>query len=183
MKHFKSIDVRLKNQKTVTIRVASTLDAVNLLKTIKSYVGESPYIPKLQEEFRLTLEEAKKWIRSLDEQANSLLLVAVYENEIIANVDLTGNQRKVMKHTAVIGMGMAKEWQNVGLGTALLFAIIEWAKKNPILELIWLQVYRDNQLGRNLYDKMGFIQNGIIKGFFKQDGQYFDNLTMSMKVG
>jgi ribosomal protein S18 acetylase RimI-like enzyme len=71
---------------------------------------------------------------------------------------------------------------NTGLGTALLTAIIDWAKVNPILEIIWLQVYTENALGVSLYKKMGFIENGIIKDFFKQDGKYFDNLTMNMKV-
>jgi len=71
---------------------------------------------------------------------------------------------------------------NTGLGTALLTAIIDWAKVNPILEIIWLQVYTENALGVSLYKKMGFIENGIIKDFFKQDGKYFDNLTMTMKV-
>jgi len=29
---------------------------------------------------------------------------------------------------------------------------------------------------------MGFVENGIIKGFFKQDNKYLDNLTMSLVV-
>ncbi|KAA5532943.1 GNAT family N-acetyltransferase [Paenimyroides baculatum] len=87
-----------------------------------------------------------------------------------------------MEHTAVIGMGMLQEWQNIGLGTALLSAIIEWAKSNPILELIWLQVYTENESGLNLYLKMGFVENGVIKNFFKQDNKYFHNLTMTLMV-
>ena len=87
-----------------------------------------------------------------------------------------------MEHTAVIGMGMLKEWKNTGLGTALLKFGIEWAKENTILELLWLQVYTDNELGLGLYRKMGFEENGIMRNFFKQDGEYFDNLTMTMNV-
>jgi ribosomal protein S18 acetylase RimI-like enzyme len=59
---------------------------------------------------------------------------------------------------------------------------IEWAKENPILELLWLQVYTENILGLNLYKKMEFIENGIIKNYFKQNGKYYDNLTMSLSV-
>ena len=108
--------------------------------------------------------------------------MAEYENQIIGNIDLTGSQRKIMEHTAVIGMGMFKDWRNSGLGTELLFATIDWAKQNQILELIWLQVYTENKLGLHLYRKMGFEENGIIKNYFKRDNQYFDNLTMSMVV-
>ncbi len=87
-----------------------------------------------------------------------------------------------MEHTAVIGMGMLKEWRNTGLGTALLKLAIEWAKENPILELLWLQVYSDNELGLGLYRKMGFEKNGILKNFFKREEKYFDNLTMTLSV-
>jgi RimJ/RimL family protein N-acetyltransferase len=109
-------------------------------------------------------------------------LVAEYDNEIIGNIDLTGNRRKVMEHTAVVGMGMLKEWRGTGLGTFLLQMTIEWAKEHPVLELIWLQVYTENKLGVHLYRKMGFEENGIIKNFFKHHLGYFDNLTMTMRV-
>lgn len=87
-----------------------------------------------------------------------------------------------MEHTALIGMGITKEYRNIGLGTALLSECVDWAKQNPILELIWLQVYTDNKLGVSLYKKMGFSENGLIKNFFKHKGNYYDNLTMNMKV-
>ena len=157
-------------------------DAERLLNCIKTYVPQSAYIPKLEQEIKLTIEQEKEWINSFLTNENSLLLVAEYNDEIIGNIDLTGSRRKIMEHTAVIGMGMLKEWKNTGLGTALLKFGIEWAKENTILELLWLQVYTDNELGLGLYRKMGFEENGIMRNFFKQDGEYFDNLTMTMNV-
>lgn len=174
--------VELKNSKLVTIRQAKIDDAEKLLACIKTYIPQSNYIPKLEQEIKLTIEQEKEWINSFLRNEKSLLLVAEYENEIIGNIDLTGNQRKVMEHTAVIGMGMLIEWRNSGLGTSLLKATIDWAKQNPILELVWLQVYTENKLGINLYRKMGFEENGIIKNFFKHEDKYFDNLTMTMNV-
>jgi len=179
---FEPKQITLKNKKTVVIRQAGLSDAENLLNCIKTYIPTSNYIPKLESEIKLTVDQEKEWINSFLIYDNSLLLVAEYEGKIIGNIDLTGSRRKIMEHTAVIGMGMLQEWQNIGLGTALLSAIIEWAKNNPILELIWLQVYTENESGLNLYKKMGFTENGIIKNFFKQDDKYFHNLTMTLTV-
>jgi len=179
---FEPKQITLKNEKTVLIRQAALSDAENLLNCIKTYIPTSNYIPKLESEIKLTVDQEKEWINSFLIYDNSLLLVAEYEGEIIGNIDLTGNRRKIMEHTAVIGMGMLQEWQNIGLGTALLSAIIEWAKNNPILELIWLQVYTENESGLNLYRKMGFVENGIIKNFFKKDNNYFHNLTMTLSL-
>jgi len=179
---FKPKQITLKNKKTVVIRQAEVYDAESLLNCIKTYIPTSNYIPKLESEIKLTIDQEKEWINSFILNDNSLLLVAEYEGKVIGNIDLTGNRRKIMEHTAVIGMGLLQEWQHIGLGTAILSAIIEWAKNNPILELIWLQVYTENEAGLNLYRKMGFTENGIIQNFFKQDNKYFHNLTMSLTV-
>lgn len=174
--------VKLKNEKTVLIRQAETGDAEKLLHCIKTYIPQSAYIPKLQQEIKLTVEQEKEWIASFLSSSNSILLIAEYEKEIIGNIDLTGSRRKVMEHTAVIGMGMLEEWRNTGLGTALLSAVVEWARQNPLLEIIWLQVYTENKTALNLYKKTGFEERGILKNFFKHNNTYFDNLTMSMNV-
>ena len=179
---FEPKKVELKNGKIVLIRQATILDAERLLNCIKQYVPQSDYIPKYGHEITLTLRQEEDWINSFIINDNSLLLVVEFDNQIIGNIDLTGSRREIMEHTAVIGMGMLGEWQNVGLGTMLLSLTVDWAKQNPILELIWLQVYTANVSGMGLYHKMGFQENGVIKNFFKQDGSYFDNLTMSMSV-
>lgn len=179
---FESFDIRLKNGKVVTIRQAKINDAEKLLALIKKYIPQSDFIPKLDGEVMLTIEQEKEWINSFLIQENSLLLIAEFEGDIIGNIDLTGSRRKVREHTAVIGMGILKEWRNIGLGTELLKTVIEWSKINPILEMIWLQVYTENKLGLALYRNMGFVESGVIKNFFKHGDKYFDNLTMIMSV-
>lgn len=182
MLKFTPKEVCLKNGKTVLIRQAELIDADDLLQCVKNYIPTSNYVPKLEHEIKLSVAQEVEWIHSFLKNENSLLLVAEYESQIIGNIDLAGSQRKIMEHTAVIGMGMLEKFRNSGLGTFLLSAVIDWAQQNSILEIIWLQVYTENKVGLNLYRKLGFVENGIIKNFFKKDNQYFDNLTMSMNV-
>ena len=179
---FTPINVTLKNGHTVTVRSATVADAAQLLQTVKEYVKDSTYIPKIADEIKITIQQEEDWLESFILKENSILIVATFNDNIIGNLDITGNSRIIMQHTAVIGMGMLSEWRNSGLGTALLQYSIHWAKANPLLELLWLQVYTENKLALNLYRKMGFVENGIIKDYFKQDGRYYDNLTMSLPV-
>lgn len=174
--------VQLKNDRIVTIRKARLSDASQLLEAIRTYIPQSEFIPKLENEITLSLEQKESWIDSFIQSNNSLLLVAEFEGKIIGNIDLTGSRRQVMQHTAVIGMGMIESWRGIGLGTALMEQMIHWAKENPILELIWLQVYTANSSAIQLYKNMGFIENGVLPHFFKNDQVYYDNLTMSLKV-
>jgi RimJ/RimL family protein N-acetyltransferase len=87
-----------------------------------------------------------------------------------------------MRHTGVIGMGIVSAWRNTGLGTALMTAVIDWARQHPVLELLWLQVYADNAAGRALYQKMGFAETGLIRDFCKHGDRYHDMITMSLDL-
>ena len=104
MQKFKRQILTLKNQKTVIIRQAEIDDAEKLLNCIKTYVPQSEYIPKLEQEIILTIEQEKEWINYFLTNENSLLLIAEFDNEIVGNIDLTGNRRKIMEHTAVISI-------------------------------------------------------------------------------
>lgn len=179
---FKTREVVLKNNIPVVIRQAVLSDAEGILNAINKYIPESEYIPLKKNELSQSIEEKEEWIKGFLDYENSLLLVAEYNDEIIGNIDLTGSRREIMSHTALIGMGLLTEWRSCGLGTNFLSLLIEWAKSNTVLELLWLQVYTENREGFSLYKKMGFIENGIIRNFFKQDDRYFHNLTMSLDV-
>jgi ribosomal protein S18 acetylase RimI-like enzyme len=111
--------------------------------------------------------------RYLDEP-NSILLVAEHNGELVGSLDLTGNQRRKLYHTGMIGMGIHNEWQNNGIGTLLLSNCIKWAKENSPLTIVWLEVYSTNTSGRKLYEKTGFQNCGEIKNFFKNA----DKITM-----
>jgi RimJ/RimL family protein N-acetyltransferase len=175
-------NIHLKNGKSVLIRIAETSDAPRLLNLIKNYLDDSPYIPKSTSEFHLTLLQEETWIQSFLDAPNSLLLVAEYEDQLIGNIDLTGNKRQIMQHNALVGMGMLLEWRNHGLGTVLMQTAIDWAKTNPLLENLQLEVYAENLAGIKLYEKMGFKQCGIIPNLFKENGHYCDSIMMTLSL-
>lgn len=176
------IHIEITNGKSVHIRTATPSDAESLNNTVREYLADSDYIPKLASEFTASVEDTRRWITSFIDADNSTLLVAEYDGKIIGNIDLTGSTRVIMRHTAVIGMGMLKQWRGKGLGTALMKAAIAWAESHEIIETLWLQVYHDNVAGTKLYTKMGFEKTGLIKDFFKHEGKYHDVITMSRKV-
>lgn len=134
MKKFDSIYRVLKDGRTVLIREGQPADAAALLTTIRAYLHDSDYIPLRPDEFQLTEEDERAWIASFAARDNSLLLVAAHEGQLIGNIDLTESPRQATAHTAVIGMGMLKEWRGSGLGTEFLHATVGWARKNPVLE-------------------------------------------------
>lgn len=180
---FPTIETTLKNGKTVTIREARIEDAAELIEVVKKYIDESEFIPYTKGEFDPSLEEEKKWIQSFIDNDNSLLLVAEHDGSIIGNINFTGLQQKIMYHATHLGMGMLSEWTGQGVGSLLLGNAIQWAKNNSPIEMIYLEVYANNDAGLALYRKYGFEVSGKRQGLFKvSNTTYIDELIMTLKI-
>lgn len=179
---FSPQNVVLKDGREILLRHVAVSDAARVIEFVHGFVYTEEYVPLSEGEFNPTMEEEEKLLSAYVERSNSLFLVAEFEGKIVGNINLDGNYRKILRHTAVFGMGMLKEWQSCGLGTAILSAAINWAKANAELELLFLQVYAENEAGLALYRKMGFVENGRIPKFFKQNGRYHDEISMHLFV-
>lgn len=173
----------LKNGITVLIREAQEEDAQALQEMVRTYIGQARYLLTTPSEFNLTVQQEAQWIRSFLMPENSLLLLAEHNGQLIGNIDLTGGQRNRVKHTSLIGIGMLEDWQQVGLGRVLLECAINWARQNPVVELLWLQCIAANAPALALYRKTGFEECGRQPAFFKLDETtYEDNVIMSLRV-
>ena len=166
----------------IIIREAAIEDSNGLINCAKSYM-KNEFIPLTESEFNPTIKEHEDWIRGFLENENNLLLVVEADGEIIGNIDLTSNKRKMLKHTGFIGMGIHQDWQNQGIGTIMISKIKEWSIMNPNLELLWLQVFSNNLKGIHLYSKSGFIENGRQTKFIKTEkNEYIDNVIMTLNL-
>lgn len=172
----------LKNGKQVIIKTIGTQDAQRLIDLKRNYIVNTITIPLTIDEYPMDLNREVSIIKDYNESANSQLLVAEYEGQFVGNIDLTGSKRIRMKHTGMIGMGIQKDWRNQGLGKVLMESIINWAKNESDIEVIWLDVYASNLLGLNLYKNTGFKVSGMIKGFFKHGNEYIDKVQMYQHI-
>lgn len=168
---------KLKNGFNVNVREANTDDAEALLKLKKSYIKNTTSIPLYEHEYRNTIKEEAELIKRYKQQENSLLLVAEHNKQLIGNIDLTGNQREKIFHTATIGMGIANSWQNLGVGSCLMDTLLKVVVNSLSVNIIWLEVYSTNISGIKLYQKFGFEECGTIKNFFKEE-HIADKITM-----
>ncbi|MFL9835932.1 GNAT family N-acetyltransferase [Flavobacterium sp. ST-75] len=167
---------KIPSGEVITIRTGSRQDAQKLIALKKSYITGTTSIPLYEDEYRNTIVEEAEWIDRYNNQDNSLLLLAEYNGEVIGNIDLTGNQRRKLYHTGMIGMGIHNDWQNKKIGSLLMETTIEWAKTS-LLQIVWLEVYASNTAGIKLYEKFGFERCGLIKNFFRE-GKTIDKITM-----
>ena len=90
--------------------------------------------------------------------------------------------KQELSHTCEFGMSVLQSHRNQGLGKQLLEALVNWAKESN-LEIIELNVFSNNKAGINLYEKAGFVFDGIRKNYIKQEEKYCDLIHMSLYLG
>jgi len=106
--------------------------------------------------------------------------VAMMGNKIIGWCDITQNtSRPVNRHSGTMGMGILAPYRGIGIGRKLLAAAINAAKQKGILR-IELTVRETNHIARALYEKMGFVLEGILRKEWHANGKYYDTHVMAL---
>ena len=165
----------IKTGQLITIRPAIPQDAAALLSLKKSYIRNTSTIPLFEDEYPDDEVLETALIDRYIAEKNSLLLVAEFEGMLIGNIDLTGSKRRKLFHTAMLGMGVAYDWQGKGVGYCLVESLLQNVP-SPI-NIIWLEIYGSNTGGIKLYENAGFEPCGIMKDFFNEGGT-IDKITM-----
>jgi RimJ/RimL family protein N-acetyltransferase len=80
-------------------------------------------------------------------------------------------------------MYLDAEYRDKGIGRCLLDVLTEWGNEHPYIEKLSLFVFSNNTRARALYEKTGWIVEGICKDDMKTiDGEYFDSVLMAKFV-
>lgn len=176
----KSLRVKTKDGKTITLRRPKMSDVKQLLEFINSLVEENAQILVNK---RMTLKAEKEWLK---EELKSIrknklhCFVAVHKGEIVGVVELKkGKWRE--SHIAEYAISVKKGYRKVGLATVMSKAILNIGRKDKEIKLIYLRVFHTNKVALNLYKKLGFKKVARLKKRVKYKGRYIDEIVMDFK--
>lgn len=83
---------------------------------------------------------------------------------------------------AVIGMEVAADWRGRGVGSALMEACLDWARRSDVHKLS-LEVFPWNEAAIALYRKFGFEQEGFLRGQYRRrDGELWNAIVMGLRL-
>ena len=159
------------------IREAVPDDAEKMILYLNQVGGESDNLLHGQNEFIVPVEGVKRKLAMSNDSENSIVLIALDNEQIIARAELEGYYAARIRHRAKFSISVRKEYWNQGIGTEMMKRIVRHAKKMKI-SVIELEVISDNARGINLYHKMGFVDIGIYKKYFYVNGMYKDAVVM-----
>lgn len=167
-----------KNGKKVDFRPKQSGDTEMLWKMFSTLSEKS--LSNLVPPF--TRERIESWTSNIDYD-EVLTIVAVIEEKseqrIVGSASLKFNPQEIFRHKAELSISVHDNYQNMGLGTALLKHLLNIAKKKK-LKKVWLRVKTDNDKAAHVYKKAGFkIEAKLCKERFNK-GKYGDEYRMAV---
>lgn len=166
---------------TFSIRRAVADDAERMIAHVHHMAVEAPqFLPIEPGEFQMTVEEERKLLDTVNASDNSAFLIAEAAGEIVGVLNYFGGKRNALRHAATLGLSVRFAWQNHGVGTALLSTAIRMARESGVIRRLNLYVYADNARAIRLYERHGFVREGVRRKAIRRDGQFIDDYEMAL---
>ena len=146
------------NNSLFVIERARAEDAAALLDYLKIIGGETDNLSFGAEGVPLSIEEEQAYLRAQCDSADNAQYFAKVDSEIIGTASLNRRSNR-MSHRGVFGISLKKAWWGCGAASALMEAILAFAKEN------------------------GFEQLNLeVPHFFKINGEYIDFDLMNLEL-
>jgi RimJ/RimL family protein N-acetyltransferase len=172
-----------KDGKNIVIRKPVEADAADIIHYSKILFASTDQVLTTLDEYTITVENEKKWINDFNQNPNSLVLVAEFNNQIIGLLFFISNHKRKNAHTGEFGVNVHPNFQGIGIGRALIEALLIWARANKQIEKVYLTVFHTNEQAIHLYKKLGFIEEGRhVKAVKQLTGEYADVLQMYVET-
>ncbi|MGL4726761.1 MAG: N-acetyltransferase [Scandinavium sp.] len=106
-------------------------------------------------------------------------LVACIDERVVGHLALDVMENPRRSHVATFGISIASEFQNRGVGSALMREMVNLCDNWLRVDRIELTVFVDNPLAIALYRKFGFEIEGTGKHYALRNGEYVDAYFMA----
>lgn len=162
----------------IKLRPPEPKDSLALMDFFNGLIEEGEV--QISRDRKLGYEEEVEWLKKeLDEMArgDALIFVAEQDEKVVGAVDIRRGKFKEA-HTAELGISVGRDYRKRGLGTKMMRLALAEAKKIGI-KLVWLQVFSTNTDAIELYKKLCFRKEALLKKRLFYNGKYVDKIIMS----
>ena len=181
MKYFKT--VTLKDGRKCTLRNGEEKDGQVVLANFILTHEQTDYLLSYPDENTMTAEQESRFLQEKTDSERGVELLAEVDGAVagLAGFDAVGSREK-LRHRADFGISVDRQYWNLGIGTALMNACIECARKAGYLQ-IELSVVAENEPASAMYKKAGFVEFGRNpRGFKSRFTGYQELVYMRMEL-
>lgn len=176
-------------EKSVVLRDGSVLqisrprgeNAAEILEYLKIVGGETHFLLMDENGLGISEEREAKILEAAYVEPRGGMHFGKINREIACMFSLSCHPRRRLAHTGEIALSVRRKYWHIGVGSAIMEALIELAKEAS-LKNVELGVYADNERAIALYRRFGFEEIGRHRGRFCVDGEYYDEILMDLHI-
>jgi len=129
----------------------------------------------------VTKEKHLQWLRKLRESTDRKEFIIIRKDGRIpiGTVGLSNIDYQNQKAELGIMIGETAEWGK-GFGAEACRLILRFAFEDMKLNKVYLKVFKRNAPAVRIYEKLGFIKEGLLREEIKKDGEYCDIFYMAI---
>ena len=156
------------------MRPATKADVEAIVDLLEAVVAEGRWLGT-----EPPLERAEHWERllaELEDVAGGTRQVALARGEVVGSLAL-GPAPYGVTH---LSMFVAVAWRRRGVGSALVATALSAARRSGAHKIA-LQVWPDNRAALALYDRFGFVREGLLRRHYRRrNGELWDAVVMGL---
>lgn len=175
IKTFKS-----KKGNDIIIRYPKWEDLDTVTEFVNALIEEDTFL--MLPEKQTHTSEATWMAKTFDDIENSkkIHIVAEVNGQYAGNCEIRIHERR-QAHVGDIGISIAAQYRQEGIGYELLSTLIEEGKKKG-LHLLIIHCFKNNDRALHLYEKLGFKRAGLVPGMYQYKGSYVGEVTLYLPI-
>lgn len=177
LKHKQSSEIS-KQKHAFIIRQIESDDARNYINLLNQIYSESPFEYFSEDEINLTVQQIRKTLTEWRKNKNSNVFICIVDGIIAGYIEVLGYNAPKKQHVATVRIGVINQFQNIGMGKALLSYAEKWAVNHSISRLQAI-IHHDNTFAIQLFTNQNYVLEGTLKQAFLSEGSYVDELLLA----
>mgnify|MGYP001826376864 CR=1 FL=1 len=101
---------------------------------------------------------------------------------IVGHAELHASELPTASHRGTLGLAVEAHARRRGVATALMTALLDWARGDENVSWIDLGVFANNPVAEALYRGLGFHEIGRTHDCFRVDGFVITDISMTLNV-
>ncbi|MFC0473414.1 GNAT family protein [Halalkalibacter kiskunsagensis] len=163
-----------KDQSHIVLRPVQKFDAKDIIDSASSIIEQGSYI---QKERVRSLEEEHAFINEMKAKDNMYIVVEV--NGLARGIArVIRGDLEMKRHTGLFRTWLHEEAQGKGIGKKVMEYTLKWCQTHKLHKLC-LTVFASNAIAKGLYEKAGFIVEGVQKEQVYINETYDDEIFMA----
>ncbi|MFC0558161.1 GNAT family N-acetyltransferase [Halalkalibacter alkalisediminis] len=163
-----------KDHSKVVLRPVHLQDAEEIVISVESIIKQGSSI---QKERARTVEEEQAFIIEMTSKDNMYTVVEV--NGLVKGIARVIRGELTMKrHTGLFRTWLHEDTQGKGIGKQIMDYTLTWCRLHQLHKLC-LTVFDSNKIAKSLYEKYGFVTEGVQKDQVYINDVYHDEVFMA----